>query len=163
MAEITCPHCQGLLQLEEEVPEEEVEWLGCIPWTGEESALPNNGEIRCPGMNILDFVKEVVRAPVSNAVIKVVVNEDVYNTVVSVYGERGIVMCEADSGNLITRKEWKDKYGTDGIALWAIKSMYHQDTGYGVKPEIVAKPPTGGIIARPPGAGRIPVKIGKGR
>jgi hypothetical protein len=163
MTEFNCPHCQGLVQLDEEVPEEEVEWLGCLPWTGEEKDLPNNGQIRCPGMTVLDFIHEVVRAPVSNAVIKVVIDEDVYNTVIGVYGQRGIVLAESDgSNNLLTRKEWKDKYGTDGLALWAIKSLYHQDTGYGVKPVKVAKQTTG-VVARPVGAKKVPVKIGSGR
>lgn len=159
MDEFICPHCKGLIQLE---GEDEGDWCGCLPWDGEEKSLPNNGQIRCPGMSILDFVKDAVRAPSTNAVIKVAINEDVYNTVVETYGERGVVLAEADSGNFLTRKEWKDKYGTDGLALWAIKSLYHQDTGYGVKPVIVARRATG-VVARPVGATRVPAQIGKGR
>jgi hypothetical protein len=162
----TCPDC-GETPIEEG---EESEWLECLPWDGEEKSLATGGQIRAPGMVVGDFIKTVVKAPKSGAVIAVLIDEDIYSTVIATYGERGVVMAEPDSGNLFTRKEWKDKHGTDGLALWAIRYLYLENAGPGVQP----KRPKGtkfGVEAKPiEGAGQLrmgskngakPVKLGK--
>jgi hypothetical protein len=163
--EETCPGCGNPIG---EI--EETEWLECVPWDGEEKSLPLGGEIRPPGMVIQDFVKTVVKAPKSGAVIAVLIDEEVYNTVVATYGERGIVISEPETANKLTRHEWKAKYSTDGLALWAIRDLYLDNIGPGVQP----KRPKGtkfGVETKPvEGAGQLrmnsktgakPVKLGK--
>jgi hypothetical protein len=149
---------------------EEIEWLECLPWNGEEKSLPLNGQIRAPGVVIQDFVKTVIKAPKSGAVIGVVIDEDVYNAIIATYGERGVVITESDSGNQLTRREWKDKYGTDGLALWAIRGLYLENTGPGVqvmrpagtKFGVETKPVEGaGQVRMKSKTGKTPVKLGK--
>jgi hypothetical protein len=148
----------------------ETEFLECIPWDGEEKSLPVGGQIRAPGVVIQDLVKTVIKAPKSGAVIAIEIDEEVYNTIVKTYGERGIIITESDSGNQITRKEWKDKYGTDGLALWAIKALYLETTGPGVRPMrpagtkfgVETKPiEEAGQVRMKSKPGVTPVKLGK--
>ncbi len=149
---------------------EEIDWLQCIAWDGEEKSLPTGGQIRAPGVVIQDFVKTIIKAPKSGAVIGVVIDEDVYNAIVSTYGERGVVITESDSGNQLTRREWTDKYGTDGLALWAIRSLYLENIGPGVqvtrpvgtKFGVETKTVEGaGQVRMKSKTGKTPVKLGK--
>jgi hypothetical protein len=103
---------------------EEIEWLECLPLNGEEKSLPTGGQIRAPGVVIQDFVKTIIKAPKSGAVIGVI-DEDVYNAIVATYGERGshhIVLTAAtslpDKSGRISTALMALHYGLSGVSTW---------------------------------------------
>jgi hypothetical protein len=93
----------------------------CVPWDGEESSLPNGGDIKAPDVFIWDLVKEW-KTTGTGKVIGAIMDEVSIKTIIETYGARGILIAESVGNNLLTRSEWKDNYGTDGFVLWAICS-----------------------------------------
>lgn len=114
------------------------EWLGCLPWDGEEKSLPTGGQIRNPNLGILDFVEEYVvlkdgkiikvKDPKVGKLINVEIYEELFDELVKVYGKRAVVISRSDPPKdpnepfMLTRWEWRDKYKTDGLKLWAIRA-----------------------------------------
>jgi len=129
--------------------DEEIEkWLPCLPWTGEERDLPLGGISKIPGFDpvmlvnrweVLDAESEAGSRLVKAAELKpkdliigARINERSVLELVSTYGPRFIVLAEADPGleiegaKKLTREEWHAKYGTDGLALWALRNKRFQ-------------------------------------
>jgi hypothetical protein len=102
--------------------DEEIDWNACPAWDGEEKSLPAGGQIRAGTAKISTLLKEYIKAP-DGAVIGAVVNEDVYNQLVETFGERAIVLTDPSNGNLLTRREWKEQFGTDGLKLWLVMDV----------------------------------------
>lgn len=99
-------------------------WLGCVPWEGEEKALPLGGQIRAPGVTIEDLVKEYIKTK-SGKIMGAIIDEDEFDKLVATWGDRAVVISQSDDIKKgLDRWEWKEKYGTDGLELWAIKKAF---------------------------------------
>lgn len=122
------------------------EWLECLPWDGDEKSLPVGGRIAIPGLPVSAFAKTVVvlrgdelitvsrkETKPDDVIMDVVVDENMYDTVVRTYGERGITIAPPTGSGSLTRREWKDQYGTDGLKLWILRDLRMKQTGGGVR------------------------------
>lgn len=118
---------------------EEINWLECLPWDGDEKSLPLGGEIRAAGLTPERLVyRWIVADPESeegsrlippsaqigssDVIIGAVMNEKLIATLVSMYGERFALITDPSTGKKLTRREWYEKYGTDGLALLAVRN-----------------------------------------
>lgn len=117
--EIGCPCGVDCVEIGGEVIETGENWLGCIPWLGGERELPAGGQIRNPQISISDLVKSYIKTS-KGKIISVVIDEDVYDTIIADYGPKGITIAPPDGSAHLTREAWRDKYKTDGLKLWAI-------------------------------------------
>ena len=119
-------------------------WLPCVPWTGEERDLPRGGYSKIPGFDPVKLVNrwEVLDAEAEEGsrmvkaaelkpgdlIIGAKMNEKSIKRLVATYGPRFVVLEEADPGlesagyRKLTCEQWHTKYGTDGLALWAIRN-----------------------------------------
>lgn len=113
---------------------DDIDWLQCLPWTGDEKAIPA-GWASIAGVSVLDFVipnSEVVTR--SGAVIDVQIDNDLYKKLKAVYGPRVLVFFPATGGPGITREEWyKTRGKTDALKLSAIKALNMQRRGRGIR------------------------------
>lgn len=119
------------------------EWLNCLPWDGEEKSLPSGGQIRVPGLapeklvrawHVLDAqddegFREVDKLQPEDLVIGARINEAAVAKLMSAYGPRAIVIRPPGGGEMITREEWRGRYGTDGLALWAMRNARMRSKG----------------------------------
>lgn len=115
------------------------DWLECIPWTGMEKDLPVGYTTKVPGLNIIKFIKSVeildgeseegsrfikmAERKEGDIIIGVKLNEKSIERVVANYGPSWIVLKHANGGKSYNRLAWRDKYGTDGLALLAIRNL----------------------------------------
>ena len=113
------------------------EWLECIPWDGLEASLPLGGKLKVPGLTPERFVKawivldaasdegsrEVPTYQLSSddIIIGCVMNQKSLAKVAASYGPDFVQIKEAN-GKLLSWQEWQSKYGTDGLALWAVRN-----------------------------------------
>jgi hypothetical protein len=88
-------------------------WLQCIPWDGNTNSLPTGIVVSAPGVSI----KELIKPNTSSLDTKI--DEDRFETIVRAYGKRCIRIMDS-MGNGLSRWEWKETYGTDGLLLYAI-------------------------------------------
>jgi len=125
---------------------DETDWMDCLPWDGEEKSLPTGGRIVVPGLQVSAFARQVVvlrgdelqtvhrkELKPDDVIMDVIVDENMYKTVIKTYGDRGITIAQSTGGGLLTRKEWKDQYGTDGLKLWILRDLRMKQTGGGVR------------------------------
>jgi hypothetical protein len=114
-------------------------WLECLPWTGQEAALPAGYTVMVPGLDPMQFVKrvEVLDAEEdegfrsikkselkpSDVIIGVEMNEKSVKKIVDTYGGDWIRLKGANGGTNYDRKEWNEKFGTDGLELLAIRNL----------------------------------------
>jgi hypothetical protein len=126
---------------------EENEWLECAPWDGDERSLPLGGRIAVPGVHVTAFVKRYIvlrndemitvgkkDLQKGDVVIDAVMDDELYNSITRIYGERAVTIAKSESVEKgITRKEWKEQYGTDGLKLWAIRNARLSQSGGGVR------------------------------
>lgn len=122
--------------------EEIEEWLPCVPWTGEEKDLPRGGYSKVPKLlpeslvnrwEVLDaeaedgsrLVKKADLKP-GDLIIGAKMNQKSIERLEANYGPRFMVLAEADAQMetaMLTREAWREKYGTDGLALWALRNV----------------------------------------
>lgn len=112
------------------------EWLECIPWDGDEAKLPLGGKLPVPGLTpdklvkrweVLDAEAEEGSRKVKAAEIKpddiiigAEMNKAALGRLAASYGPDCIKIKKAD-GPLVTWTQWQQEFGTDGLALWAIR------------------------------------------
>jgi hypothetical protein len=89
-------------------------WLECIPWDGNENALPSGLMISAPGVSIKELIKPNTKG------LDTKIDEERFDTIVRAYGKRCIRIMDP-SGKNLSRWEWKEAYGTDGLLLYAIR------------------------------------------
>lgn len=121
------------------------EWLECIPWDGMEKSLPLGGKLKVPGLTPEKLVRawEVLDAEADEGTRKVKtadlkpddiiigaeMSKPALARLAASYGD--FVQIKEANGVLLSWQEWQAKYGTDGLALWAIrdrrlgKSTFH--------------------------------------
>lgn len=125
------------------------DWEMCIPWDGDEKSLPLGSEIRIPDLTadklvmqwkVLDAESEegVREVPTSDlrkehVVIGARMNEKLIQHLMQTYGPRAILLIEPDKKQKLTRYEWRERFGTDGLELMAIKSIRRKLHGGGVR------------------------------
>lgn len=114
-------------------------WLECIPWTGQEKDLPLGYNTVVPGLDVMTLIKrvevldaeedagyrEVKRSEVKHGdvIIGAVLNEKSTKKICDTYGGSWIRIKDANSGKNYNRIEWKEKFGTDGLELLAIRNL----------------------------------------
>ena len=127
-------------------------WLECLPWDGQEASLPAGGNVTVPG---LQFRKLVYRVEVLDAeveegsrfipqselspddvIIGAKLNENSIKRIEANYGPDWIRIADPNGGRQVNRMQWREKHGTDGLALLAIRDLrYGQPvTSVGAKP-----------------------------
>lgn len=120
-------------------------WLECIPWTGQEAQLPLGYTIVIPGMTLSQLIyrvevldaeeeagyKVVKKSEVKpgDIVIGVELNENSIKKVVDTYGGDWIRIKDANAGKDYNRMTWRDKFGSDGMELCAIKDLRSKQKG----------------------------------
>jgi len=125
------------------------DWEMCIPWDGDERSLPLGAEIRIPDLTadklvqrwkVLDAesdegVREISTSELGrdHIVIGARMNERLIQHLMQTYGPRAILLIEPDKKQKLTRYEWRDKFGTDGLKLMAIRTIRQRLSGGGVR------------------------------
>lgn len=125
------------------------EWEMCIPWDGDERSLPLGAEIRVPDLTadrlvqrwrVLDTegdggTREIPPGELrrDHVVIGARMNEILIQSIMQTYGPRALLLIEPDRRQKLTRQEWRDRFGTDGLELLAIKAIRHRLSGGGVR------------------------------
>lgn len=118
----------------------EEDWQKCLQWDGKEKSLPL-GVLFPAGFQASDFVKRVVVADVESdegvkevtlkdfdrqnmKIVDVVLNEKmIARTVEGRGGDGQFLFTEPSSGIQLTRLAWREKMGSDGWKLQAIKEL----------------------------------------
>lgn len=120
-------------------------WLECLPFTGQEASLPLGYTVMVPGLTMKQFIYRVevldaeelegfrtVKASElkpGDVIIGVQLNENSVKKVVDTYGGDWIRIKDATAGKDYNRMKWRDKYGTDGMELSAIKDLRASQKG----------------------------------
>ena len=118
------------------------EWLECIPWDGMEKSLPLGGKLKVPGLTpeklvrawvILDAEAEEGFRQIKTADLKpddIIIGAEMSKPALArlaaSYGPDFVQIKEAN-GVLLSWQEWQEKYGTDGLALWAVRNKRFGD------------------------------------
>lgn len=127
----------------------EDDWLQCIPWDGEEKSLPVGEQTRIPDFQAADLVRrwkildveedegyrEVKRGELTpkDKIIGAVINEKAVAAVAVTYGPRFFVARVAGGDKMMDRGEWREAFGSDVLALQALKQIRQQISGGGSK------------------------------
>jgi hypothetical protein len=122
------------------MPDEEIDWLECVPWTGEERDLPLGEQTKIPDFRAVDLVKawevldvqselgfKVVPTKALSASDKIIgaqINENSVKAIKRSYGDRWFVAKRADGRGPFTREEWYTNFGgADVLELEALKQI----------------------------------------
>lgn len=113
------------------------EWLPCDEWTGPGSKLPRGCWSPIPGFLPYKYayrwkvmkpedqtVREVKAAEIEedDEIVGVILNETMIKELAETYGQEDYVFIkDANTNQEYTRLQWRAKYGTDGLALCAIR------------------------------------------
>lgn len=126
-------------------------WLGCIKWDGHEKTLPLGAIHHIPGLKLYnlanvygvvdssedDGVREVFRDLLTSedapGLIEAHINESSVAAIENSYGADWILFTDPSNGENLTREEWREKFGTDAMALVAIDRMRKRLGQKGVK------------------------------
>ena len=145
---------------EAEMTEAVGNWLECLPWNGQEASLPAGGNVMIPGLSfrklvyrveLLDaeseegvkWVKQAEIVP-DDLIIGTKLNENSIKAIEANYGPDWIRIADPNGGKQMSRAAWRDKFGTDGLNLLAIR-----DLRYGQPVTSVGSKPTQGQKAQP--------------
>jgi hypothetical protein len=112
-------------------------WLPCLEWTGNEKELPLGGWIAIPGMKVSKFVyrwkvadaeeeqgyvlKKSSEIKKDDILIGAVINNKLYEQVIGGYGPNSIRITLPNTTIQVNRMQWRDRFGTDGLELWALR------------------------------------------
>lgn len=122
------------------MPDEEIDWNECVPWTGEERDLPLGEQTKIPDFRAIDLVRrweildvesdegfKVVKKEElkpSDKIIGAQINENSVKAIKKAYGERWFVANRADGKGPFTREEWYANFGgADVLELEALKQI----------------------------------------
>ncbi len=103
-------------------------------------------------------------------IIGVVMNQNTIAEIVAQYGENFIQIRDANGGPFMIPKDWKAKFGTDGVALLALRNKRLELQGPGVNAHPYQPLHYGVVAYKPLGSGTVkiylnngakPVKLGK--
>jgi hypothetical protein len=114
-------------------------WLECIPWTGQEAALPAGYTTMVPGLDVMTLIYRVEIMDAEEeagyqtikrsqmkpgmVVIGAQINENTTKKICETYGGDWIRLKSANGGVNYNRVEWREKFGTDGLELLAIRNL----------------------------------------
>lgn len=114
-------------------------WLECVPWTGQEKDLPAGYTVKVPGLDPMKFVQkvELLDAEVDEGsrfvkvnelkkgdiIIGAKLNENSIKRVEANYGPDWCRLKSANGGKNFNRYEWREAFGTDGLALLAVRNL----------------------------------------
>ena len=112
---------------------------GICHYDGPEADLPLGGYSKIPGWGPeraarkwlvasletdLGYIeKKTTELPQDDIIVGVELNQGLLAALVNTYGPRFYLIKEANGGPLMTRQEWRQLFGTDGMALVAIRNM----------------------------------------
>lgn len=125
----------------DELTEEQIEqnpYLHCIAWSGREEDLPRGSKLP-RGVTARYLAKDWD----VEDVLDLEVDEAKVAKVESRYGDRAIEIGLAGTNKSVSRREWADKYKTDGLLLYLIREKLRELYGGGVQVN-------GRTINRPP-------------
>jgi hypothetical protein len=102
----------------------EIDWLNCLRFDGPESMLPTGMAHLPAGIEVMDMLKEgSVKRTRSGGILKVEIDEDVYEALVETYGSKQILIATANGGRM-TREEWYKQFNrSDGLKLAIIREL----------------------------------------
>ena len=102
----------------------EIDWNGCLPFTGPEAALPAGLAHLPKGIEVLDLLAEgSIKRTKSGGILSVKIDEDVYRELVATYGN-GQILISTANGKGITREQWYEQMGqSDGLRLAIIREL----------------------------------------
>lgn len=95
-------------------------------------------------------------------IIGVVLNRNLIQEIVNTYTDNFMQIADANGTKFMSPAAWKENYGTDGVALVAIRNKRFEFAGTGVKAQPRKRNTDGGVHAVSKGK-RTPVVLGKGR
>ncbi len=114
-------------------------WLECLPWNGQEASLPAGGNVQVKG---LSFTKLIYRVEVLDAeseegsrfvkvsevtpddvIIGAKLNENSIKRIEANYGKDWIRIANPNGGGQMSREAWKERFGTDGLQLLAVREL----------------------------------------
>lgn len=118
----------------------DVNWLECLPWDGSEASLPAGGIMTIPLLKPEDLVKSCVvidaecedgmqtvsattALQLGRTIVNVILNEKLIAEIERRYGKRFALMIDPKTQEKLTRREWHQRHGTDGLALWALRNL----------------------------------------
>jgi hypothetical protein len=104
------------------MPNDEIDWNDCLPFTGPESLLPT-GTHMPKGISALDMLKEgTMKKTKSGGILSLEVDNDVYAELSEIYP--GQILIATADGNMITREAWYEQFGqSDGLRLAIIREL----------------------------------------
>jgi hypothetical protein len=121
------------------MPEEEEEWLECLPWDGQAASLPVGEEIIIPDFRAMDLVRRwevldveedegfrvVKKAELrpDDKIIGCQINENSFKKIVQTYGKDFFRAKRGSGGAMMNRWAWKKAYGSDVLELEALKQI----------------------------------------
>lgn len=106
------------------------DWLRCLPFKGREKDVPAGVSLPS-GVQLEDLVIEFKKTS-QGTIYNAVLDEDLIGQLTTTWGPAAVLITTANSENL-TRQEWYDRYGTDGLKAWAIVSEVRKKTGGGIQ------------------------------
>jgi len=117
-------------------------WLECIPWTGQEAALPAGFTTTKKDFDIMKVIKRVQIADLETEeemrwvklselkkgddVLAVELGEKVIKKYYDTFGKDWIRFKGANGGTNYNRLEWRQKFGTDVMNLMAVRKLIDQ-------------------------------------
>jgi hypothetical protein len=116
----------------------ETEWLECVPWDGMEASLPAGGKLKGPfwayelvyrwevgDAESEEGFREVkpseMTVDLKKKVIGAKMNETLIKKIEGTYGPNYLELKPADGEGTLSRQAWRDRFGTDGLVLLAIR------------------------------------------
>ena len=104
------------------MPNDEIDWLSCLPFTGPESLLPT-GTHMPTGITVLDMIREgSLKRTASGGIISLEVDNDVYAELTATYP--GQILIATADGDMITREAWYAQFNqSDGLKLAIIREL----------------------------------------
>jgi hypothetical protein len=113
------------------MPEDEINWLDCLPFTGPEAMMPLGVIISTPGITIEDLIVDTKKTPTGKT-FDVILDEEVISEISGPDG-LGILIVDATGGGNMTRQQFYDSHGQrDGLKGWAVRHLYLKEHGGGV-------------------------------
>lgn len=121
------------------------QWLECLPWEGQEASLPLGSTVSVPGLDPMKFIYRVKvldaeeedgyrmvkksELKPDDVIIGAWLNEKSVAEVEKTYGKDWLRIIESNGGGKLNRYQWRDKYGTDGLELLAIRNLRAAQNG----------------------------------
>ena len=107
---------------DKEMPNDDIDWNDCLPFTGPESLLPT-GTHMPKGISVLDMIREgSLKRTASGGIISLEVDNDAYAELTATYP--GQILIATADGDMITREAWYEQFNqSDGLKLAIIREL----------------------------------------